>query len=445
MEFFLAMLLLFLLYIIISNLWNLYIHKRYHTCYILGYECYKATQDRTLDTQSCAKIVMRNKNLGLEERKFLLRAIVGSGIGEETYGPRNVIQGRENSPCITDGLSEFDEAAFVTLDKLFATTGISPTEIDVIVTTISTFSPAPSLTARIVNRYKMRKDIKSFNLSGMGCSGSVVAVDLVQQLFKLYDNSVAIIVSTECMGQGWYSGKEKSMMLSNILFRSGACSILLTNNGDFKHKAMLKLDHIVRTHTGAIDEAYGGCGEEEDEFGYKGFRLSKTLAKSAGQALTVNLKILLPKVLPIWEILRYVMKNPNCINLKTGINHFCIHPGGRAIIDKVGESLGLDSYDLEPARMALYRFGNTSSGGLWYVLSYMEAKKRLKKGDKVLMISLGAGFKCNSCVWEVLRNLEDANVWGDCIDYYPPKIIVNPFLEKLSWMIDESPKSVTHT
>lgn len=422
---------------------------------MLSYECHKATEDQKLDTGSCAKIVTRNKNLGIEEYRFLLRTMVSSGIGEQTYCPKNVIEGREESATHMDAVSEMDGIIFHTLDKLFAKTGVSPSEIDIIVSSVSLFSPAPSLTARVINRYKMREGIKAFNLSGMGCSASVVAVDLVNQLFKTYKNSLAVVVSTESMGPNWYSGKDKSMMLSNILFRTGGCSMLLTNNRALKHKALLELTCSVRTHIGSNDEAYGSCIQVEDDLGHKGFRLTRDLPKAGAKALTMNLRVLLPKVLPLSELLRYkisyyrnkIMKRPTPtaagpgLDLRSGIDHFCVHPGGRAIIDEVGKSLALNDYDLEPARMALYRFGNTSSGGLWYVLGYMEAKKRLKKGDKILMISLGAGFKCNNCVWKVMKDLEDTNVWQDCIDQYPPKALDNPFSQKFDWINDESMNS----
>ncbi|KAJ4719792.1 3-ketoacyl-CoA synthase [Melia azedarach] len=455
MDFFRAILYLLPLFYVIFYFFNLFFQKRNQCCYMLAYECYKASDEsRQLDTESCARVVLRNKNLGLEEYRFLLKNIVSSGIGEETYGPKNVVEGREDSATLADALAEMDDIIFNTLDKLFSRTGVSPSQVDILVVNVSLFSPVPSLTARVINRYNMREDIKAFNLSGMGCSASLVAIDLVQQLFKSYKNKLAIVVSTESMGPNWYCGKEKSMMLSNCLFRSGGCSMLFTNNRDFKHKAILKLNCSVRTHLGSNDEAYNCCIQVEDELGHQGFCLTKGLTKAAAKAFAMNLQVLVPKILPLRELLLYVIRTRfrnktkgaaskleavmgAGLNLKSGVEHFCLHPGGRAVIDGVGKSLRLTEYDLEPSRMALHRFGNTSAGGLWYVLGYMEAKKRLKKGDRILMVSLGAGFKCNNCVWEVMKNLEDLNVWKDCINRYPPESLVNPFLEKYSWINNE--------
>ncbi|KAM1708178.1 hypothetical protein TB1_001242 [Malus domestica] len=322
-----------------------------------------------------------------------------------------------------------DGIIFDTLDKLFArATSISPSQIDILVVNVSMFSPAPSLSSRIVNCYKMRDDIKSFNLSGMGCSATLIAVDVVQNLFKSHKNANAIVVSTESLAPHWYCGIEKSMMLTNCVFRSGGCAMLFTNNQDLKHQAKLKLNDLVRIHIGSNDDAYNCCVQVDDESGHRGFRLTKYLLKAATQGFTMtSTKSQKPKV-----------AEGVGLNLKTRIEHFCIQPGGRAIIDGIGESLELSDYDVEPSRTALHRFGNTSAAGFWYALGDMEAKKRLKKGNRILMSGFGAGFKCNNIVWEVMKDLDDVNVWKDCIDSYPTdQTLVNPFMEKYGWINDD--------
>lgn len=134
-------------------LFKMILQRRGQSCYMLAYECFKPPEDTILDTDSAAKIVMRNKNLGLEEYRFLLKTIVSSGIGERTYCPRNILEGREECPSLKDTYDEIDKIMFDTLDNLFKRTGFSPSEIDILVVNVSLFSPAPSLTARIINRY----------------------------------------------------------------------------------------------------------------------------------------------------------------------------------------------------------------------------------------------------------------------------------------------------
>lgn len=407
---------------------KLFTRRGEQTCYMIDYECYKGKKETMLSCRECSKIISRNKYLCKDDYKFLLKTFVKSGIGEETYATKTVMLGQEEHPTLVDSNLETETILYETLDCIFGRSKISPSEVDILVVNVSFASAVPSLISRIVNHYNMRHDIKAFNLSGMGCSASLLAIDLVQNLFKTHKKSLAIVVSSEAMAPNWYCGKERSMLLINCFYRVGGCSILLTNDKAHKNNAILKLKCLVQTHTGSNDEAYNCAMQVEDDQGYGGMRVNKSLYKSVGQSVLKNLQVILPKVLPLWEIIRYLFLkvgskiNLNAIskiNLKSGIKHFCIHPGGRGVIDNASASLGLNEYDLEPCRMALHRFGNTAAAGAWYVLGYMEAKKRLKKGDSILMITFGAGMMCNSCVWEVSRDLDRPNVWKDMIDNYP--------------------------
>ena len=135
---------------------------------------------------------------------------------------------------------------------------------------------------------------------------------------------------------------------------------------------------------------------------------------------------------------KHHMKKSYVPNFKLVFNHFCIHPGSKVVIEGVGKSLGLTNYDIEPSLMALHRFGNTSSSGIWYELAYIEAKNRLKAGDNVWQLGLGSGFKCNSAVWRVLRTIDENelflgdNPWHDCIHRYP----VHEDLSKLPHVVN---------
>lgn len=62
--------------------------------------------------------------------------------------------------------------------------------------------------------------------------------------------------------------------------------------------------------------------------------------------------------------------------------HFCIHAGRRAELDELEKNLQLLDWPVEPSRMSLYRFGNTSSTSLWYELAYTESKARVRRGRK---------------------------------------------------------------
>ena len=133
---------------------------------------------------------------------------------------------------------------------------------------------------------------------------------------------------------------------------------------------------------------------QEEDKGSTGIRLSKDLVHTAGQTLKTNIVAFGPLVLPASEKLlvalsllkrrlqrgRVRLYRPD---FRTVFEHFCIHAGGRGVIDEVQRGLGLSDEDVEASRMTLHCFGNSSSSSLLYELAYIEAKGCMRKGDRV--------------------------------------------------------------
>ncbi|MED6119103.1 Protein Nef [Stylosanthes scabra] len=364
------------------------------------------------------------------QRKILLR----SGLGEETYVPEAMLYIPPRSSMAT-ARAEAEEVMFGALDSLFQNTNLKPKDIGILVVNCSLFNPTPSLSAMIVNKYKLRGNIKSFNLGGMGCSAGVIAIDLAKDLLQVHRNTYAVVVSTENITQNWYFGNKKSMLIPNCLFRVGCSAVLLSNKSADRRRAKYRLVHVVRTNRAADDKAFRCVYQEQDDAGKTGVSLSKDLMAIAGSALKTNITTLGPLVLPISEqllffatfVTRKLFKadvKPYIPDFKLAFDHFCIHAGGRAVIDELEKNLQLLPVHVEASRMTLHRFGNTSSSSIWYELAYIEAKGRMRRGNKLWQIAFGSGFKCNSAVWEALHNVKASpnGPWQDCIDKYPVEI-----------------------
>ncbi|KAG5600905.1 hypothetical protein H5410_032275 [Solanum commersonii] len=385
------------------------IRGRPRNVYLVDFACYKPDEADMMSKQQLLDIM---SSTFVDEAVHLQKKVLQrSGYSDKTYLPESIRRLPEKIMMFEESRKGTEKVIFGAIDDLLAKTKVKAREIGIVIVNIGLYNPTPTLSSMIVNHYKLGVDVLTYNISGMGCSAGLISIDLANRLLQTQVSAYAMVVSTESTASGYYLGKDKSKLVSNCLFRMGASAILLSNCFSDSRRSKYKLMHIVRTHKGADDRAFKSIYQEQDEDGNIGISLSK------GQ----------------WSKI-FKLKNikPYIPDFKLAFEHFFIHAGGRAVLDEMEKNLDLTEWHMEPSRMTLYRFGNTSSSSVWYELAYSEAKGRIKKGDRAWQIGFGSGFKCNSVVWHALKTINptmEKNPWTDEIHDFP---VIVPLVMDLS-------------
>ncbi|XP_068314773.1 3-ketoacyl-CoA synthase 5-like [Pyrus communis] len=401
--------------------------------YLVDFSCLKPPSSCIVPFSKFLGNASKFESFDKESLAFMAKVLASSGHGQETYLPPAL----HHIPPLShhqESIEEVHMVLFPIMDDLLAKTNLSPQEIDILIVNCSGFCPSPSFASIVINKYSMRSNVKSYSLSGMGCSASALAIDLAKNLLKVHKNSYAVVLSTEILSTGWYAGHEQPKLILNCVFRMGSAAILLTNKKQEKMNSKYELFLTLRTQKAFDDRAYLSTIREEDSNGKLGVTIKRDILEVAGELLRWNVMVLGSSILPFLEKFRYgvsvirkryIDKSTEIYvpNFKTVIEHFCLPTSGRQLVSELAKGLKLGDREMEAALMTLHRFGNQSSSSLWYELAYLEAKQRVKKGDRVWQLGMGTGPKCTSLVWKCIRPMDEdeskKGPWADSIHQYP--------------------------
>ncbi|XP_076900972.1 3-ketoacyl-CoA synthase 11-like [Bidens hawaiensis] len=393
--------------------------------YLVDFSCYKPPTSQKASKEVVMKQARQCGEFSKEQLDFMKKILERSGLGESTY-LAEIFFGQKYEPSMKAARREVEMSIFGAVDMLVAKTGVKGKEIGILIVNCCIYNTEPSLCSMVVNRYKFREDVITYNLSGMGCSAGLMAIGLAKHLLQVHHNSYALIVSTESITEHVYLGKDRSKFLINCLFRVGGAAILLSNRPSHHNTCKYQLIHAVHTNTSASDRSYNCIHREEDSAGIVGISINKDLLAAAIATIRPNLTAIGRLILPIkqkaaYMIMNYIVRKPYIPNYSKAVEHFIPHVGGKPVLDELQKALGFSEENMEASRMTLYRYGNTSSSSIWYGLAYVEAKGRVKKGNRVWQIAFGSGFKCNSIIWRAMKSVDydDTNPWADEIGGFP--------------------------
>lgn len=158
--------------------------------YLVDFACFKPSLECLCSKEMLLDRAKRVGFLSDENYKLVNKILDRSGLGPWTYVPEGLL---EIPPRLTleEARKETDTVLFGAVDELLEKTGVEAKDIGVLVVNCCLFNPTPSLSDSIVNRYKLRGNILAYNLSGMGCSAGVLAVDFAKQLLQVLSHHQA--------------------------------------------------------------------------------------------------------------------------------------------------------------------------------------------------------------------------------------------------------------
>ncbi|KAJ6381262.1 hypothetical protein OIU77_030026 [Salix suchowensis] len=184
----------------------IYLDLSSRSTYLVDFACYRPPNELKISKDEFIELAKKSGKFNGAAIEFQRRALKNSGIGDETYMPRVVFQ-PGHKITLKDGREEAAMVMFGAVDDLLAATKIRPRDIRILIVNCGILNTTPSLSSMVINHYKLRHDIHSFNLGGMGCAAGIIAIDLAKDLLKAYPGCYALIVSTEVVSYTWYSGK----------------------------------------------------------------------------------------------------------------------------------------------------------------------------------------------------------------------------------------------
>lgn len=167
---------------------TLFVMMRSRAIYLVDFACYKPEDERQCSNERFLHASVMTGAFNDESMAFQRKITSRSGLGDQAYLPRSIISDppvRKGEPNLQQAREEAELVMFGTLDELFEKTGVKPKDVGVLVVNCSLFNPTPSLASMIINHYKMRGNIKSVNLGGMGCSAGVIAIDIARDLLQV--------------------------------------------------------------------------------------------------------------------------------------------------------------------------------------------------------------------------------------------------------------------
>ena len=225
-------------------------------------------------------------------------------------------------------------------------------EITHLITVSCTGMSAPGLDLEIMEAMDLPRNIFRTSVNFMGCYAAIHALKLADAICKSQQKANVVIVCTEFCTLHFQKESSIDNITSTLLFGDGCAAVLVQ-----QQETPLKGITIKNFFS---DVAFKGKNDMSWKLSSKGFLM--TLSGYVPDLVKEDFDGLVTKALTNTDL------------TKDDITHWCIHPGGKKILEAIEKSISLPTEKLHYSYEVLNDYGNMSSPTILFVLQNIFAE-----------------------------------------------------------------------
>lgn len=227
-----------------------------------------------------------------------------------------------------------------------------------LITVSCTGMSAPGLDLQVMELMDLKKDIFHTSVNFMGCYAAMHALKLADVICKADAKANVLIVSTELCTLHFQREPTTDNITSSLLFGDGSAAALIVSDESDAEGLTIDNFYCEVIPKGKRDMAW--------ELSSSGFLM--TLSGYVPDLVEESFNEITSRALAKQDL------------SKEDISHWCIHPGGKRILEAVHKSLEFSNGQLQHSYSVLNKFGNLSSASILYVLKeILEEKQKIPK------------------------------------------------------------------
>lgn len=271
--------------------------------------------------------------------------------------------------------SEHAKEMFVQLAKklLDENDSIPKEKITHVITVSCTGFFAPEPAFEIVKNLELSPSTQRFHLGFMGCFAAFPALNMAKSFCESDPDANVMVICLELCSIHLQNSEATDNLISASVFADGASGAIVSSSKP-------------KTTGYRLDQFASSIAENSEKdmawtIGDTGFDM--VLSTYVPDIIKSNLK---SAVSPLFQNFNKDLKD---------IQYWAIHPGGRAILDKIEKNFSLRPEQLEASRSVLNEYGNMSSATIFFVLKHL-LEKQSEKGETAMAIAFGPGLTIES-------------------------------------------------